>query len=49
MNWRFGEAALTILIIGTGVVCADVIRLFLGFLYGVMVGLEVVLYQWWYS
>jgi hypothetical protein len=49
MNWRLGEAALTILIIGAGVVSADFIRLFLGFLYGVMVGLEVLLYQWWYS
>jgi hypothetical protein len=47
MNWRVSEALWMILIIGAGVVAADLIRFVLGFLYGVLVGLQVVISMWW--
>jgi hypothetical protein len=47
MTWRFSEAVWSILIIGAGVVAADLIRFVLGFLYAVFIGLQVVVYSWW--
>jgi hypothetical protein len=47
MPWRLSEALWSILLIGCGILTADVLRFALGFIYAVFVGLQVVVYSWW--